>query len=86
MGRHFGVMEYAALMIVAYGTTYLMWWLDVVHAWALMSFGTLPIAVVLFLHVRKYRGPILNKTLAQTAKLLFVFSALFSAGVAIGAL
>jgi 1,4-dihydroxy-2-naphthoate octaprenyltransferase len=86
MGRHFGVIEYAVLMVVAYGTTYLMAWYDVVSTWALLSFGTLPIALVLFLHVRKHRGPILNTTLAQTAKLLFVFSALFSAGVVIGAL
>jgi 1,4-dihydroxy-2-naphthoate octaprenyltransferase len=86
MGRHFGVIEYAVLMMVAYGTTYAMAWFNVVSTWALLSFLTLPIAIVLFLHVRKHRGPILNTTLAQTAKLLFVFSALFSAGVAIGAL
>lgn len=86
LGRHFGVLEYAALMLVAYVTTYAMVWVDLVSPWALASFSTLPIAVVLFLHVRKHRGPILNTTLAQTAKLLFVFSALFSAGVVIGAL
>jgi 1,4-dihydroxy-2-naphthoate octaprenyltransferase len=86
LGRHFGVLEYAALMLVAYTTTYAMVWVDLVSPWALASFATLPIAVVLFLHVRKHRGPILNTTLAQTAKLLFVFSALFSAGVVIGAL
>ena len=86
MGRHFGVIEYAGLMIVAYGTTYLMAWFDIVSTWALMSFLTLPIAVVLFVHVRKHRGPVLNTTLARTAKLLFVFSALFSAGIVIGAL
>jgi len=86
MGRHFGVSEYGVLMIVAYGTTYAMWWFDAISAWALVSILTLPIAVVLFLHVRKHRGPILNTTLAQTAKLLFVYSALFSAGVVIGAL
>lgn len=86
LGRHFGVMEYAALMIVAYGTAYAMAWFDLVSVWSLISFLTLPIAIVLFVHVRKHRGPVLNTTLAQTAKLLFVFSALFSAGVVIGAL
>lgn len=86
LGRDFGVLEYAALMTVAYATTYAMVWFDLVSTWALASFSTLPIAVVLFLHVRKHRGPILNTTLAQTAKLLFVYSALFSAGVVIGAL
>ena len=73
-------------MIVADGTQYVLVWFDDMDAWALMSMMTMPIAVVLFLHVRKNRGPILNTTLAQTAKLLFVFAALYSAGVVIGAL
>ncbi len=85
-GRTFGVIEYAVLMVVAFGSAYAMVWFRYVSAWALISFLTLPIAIVLFLHVRKYRGPVLNKTLAQTAKLLFVFSALFSAGVVFGVL
>lgn len=85
-GRNFGVIEYAILLIVAFGSAYGMVWLRQVSAWALMSYLTLPVAIVLFIHVRKYRGPILNSTLAQTAQLLFLFSVLFSAGVVVGVL
>jgi 1,4-dihydroxy-2-naphthoate octaprenyltransferase len=85
-GRTFGVIEYAVLLVVAFASAYAMVWFRYVSAWALISYLTLPIAIVLFLHVRKYRGPVLNHTLAQTAKLLFLFSALFSTGVVVGVL
>lgn len=85
-GRTFGVIEYAVLLVVAFVSAYAMVWFRYVSAWALISYLTLPIAIVLFLHVRKYRGPVLNHTLAQTAKLLFLFSALFSTGVVVGVL
>lgn len=85
-GRTFGVIEYAVLLVVAFASAYAMVWFRYVSAWALISYLTLPIAIVLFLHVRKYRGPVLNHTLAQTAKLLFLFSALFSMGVVVGVL
>ena len=86
LGRTFGVIEYGVLMVVAFGSAYTMVWFRHVSTWALMSFLTLPIAIVLFVHVRKYRGPALNSTLARTAKLLFLFSVLFSTGVVVGVL
>ncbi len=85
-GRTFGVIEYAVLLVVAFASAYAMVWFRYVSAWVLISYLTLPIAIVLFLHVRKYRGPVLNHTLARTAKLLFLFSALFSTGVVVGVL
>lgn len=85
-GRTFGVIEYAVLLVVAFASAYAMVWFRYVSAWALISYLTLPIAIVLFLHVRKYRGPVLNHTLARTVKLLFLFSALFSTGVVVGVL
>lgn len=85
-GRTFGVIEYAVLLVVAFASAYAMVWFRYVSVWALISYLTLPIAIVLFLHVRKYRGPVLNHTLARTAKLLFLFSALFSMGVVVGVL
>lgn len=84
MGRSFGVAEYGVLVIGAYVVAWLMVWEDMVAEWALLSFVTLPVAVVLIIHLRKYRGPVLNQTLASTAKLLFVFSLLFSIGVVLG--
>lgn len=85
-GRTFGVIEYAVLLVVAFASAYVMVWFRYVSAWALISYLTLPIAIVLFVHVRKYRGPVLNHTLARTVKLLFLFSALFSTGVVVGVL
>jgi len=86
LGRGFGVVEYAVLLTVAYGAAYGMVWFQYVSTWALLPFLTLPAALGLFVHVRKYRGPVLNATLAQTAQLLFLFSVLFSAGVVVGIL
>lgn len=85
-GRTFGVIEYGVLLVVAFASVYAMVWFRYVSAWALMSYLTLPVAIVLFIHVRKYRGPVLNHTLAQTAKLLFLFSALFATGIVVGVL
>jgi 1,4-dihydroxy-2-naphthoate polyprenyltransferase len=85
LGRTFGVIEYGVLLIVAFGSVYAMVWLRYVSTWALISYLTLPVAIVLFVHVRKYRGPVLNSTLAHTAQFLFLFSALFSIGVVVGA-
>ncbi|MDH3297659.1 MAG: 1,4-dihydroxy-2-naphthoate polyprenyltransferase, partial [Gemmatimonadota bacterium] len=86
LGRDFGVIEFGALLTVAYLTAYALVWFQHVSAWALLSFLTMPAAVTLFVHVRKYRGPLLNTTLAHTAQLLFLFSTLFSAGVVVGVL
>lgn len=86
LGRGFGVVEYGFLLAVAYVAAYSMVWFQYVSTWALLSFLTLPVAVGLFVHVRKYRGPVLNSTLAHTAQLLFLFSVLFSAGVVVGVL
>ncbi len=86
LGRTFGVLEYGALLVVAFASVYAMVWFHHVSTWALMSYLTLPIAIVLFVHVRKYRGPALNSTLSRTAKLMFLFSALFATGVVVGVL
>lgn len=83
-GRAVGVAEYAFLLLGAYAIAWWMVWRHHVSAWSLLVYLTFPIAVVLIVHLRKYRGPILNQTLARTAKLLFVFSVLFSAGVVAG--
>lgn len=83
-GRAVGVAEYGILLVGAYTIAWWMVWREYVSAWSLLVFLTFPIAVVLIVHLRKYRGPVLNQTLSRTAKLLFVFSILFSAGVVAG--
>ena len=84
LGRAAGVVEFAGLLIGAYAVAWWMVWRDLVDAWALLVFLTLPVAVVLIVDLRRYRGPVLNATLARTAELLFLFCLLFSAGVALG--
>ncbi len=83
-GRPVGVAEYGVLLVGAYAVAWWMVWRRYVSAWSLLVFLTFPIAVVLIVHLRKYRGPVLNRTLSRTAKLLFVFSVLFSAGILAG--
>lgn len=83
-GRAVGVAEYGVLLVGAYVIAWWMVWANQVSAWTLLVFLTFPIAVVLIVHLRKYRGPVLNQTLSRTAKLLFVFSVLFSAGILAG--
>jgi 1,4-dihydroxy-2-naphthoate octaprenyltransferase len=86
LGRGAGVVEYGFLVFGAYAVAWWMVWEEMVSTWTLLAFVTLPLAFVLFVHVRKYRGPILNATLAQTAQLLFFFAVLFAAGVVTGQL
>lgn len=83
-GRAVGVAEYGILLMGAYVIAWWMVWGQQVSAWSLLVFLTFPIAVVLIVHLRKYRGPVLNQTLSRTAKLLFVFSVLFSVGILAG--
>lgn len=84
LGRTAGVVEYGLLLLGAYVVVWWMVWRGLVSPWTLLAFLTLPAAVVLIVHLRKYRGPVLNSTLAHTAQLLFLFCLLFSAGVVAG--
>jgi len=84
LGRGAGVLEFAGLLIGAYAVAWWMVWRDLVDAWALLAFVTLPAAVVLIVDLRRHRGPVLNATLARTAELLFLFCLLFAIGVVIG--
>jgi 1,4-dihydroxy-2-naphthoate octaprenyltransferase len=54
-----------------------------VSAWVCLPLLTMPWAVKLARSVARDRGPILNQTLAGTAKLLSIYGILFAVGIAL---
>jgi 1,4-dihydroxy-2-naphthoate octaprenyltransferase len=85
-GRGFGVAEYAALLLIAEIIPIVLVFGFGVHVLALAALITLPWAVKLIVTLNAHReGDILNRTLANTAKLLLVHGVLLSIGVALSA-
>jgi 1,4-dihydroxy-2-naphthoate octaprenyltransferase len=82
-GRSWGVLEYAILVVVSYAVPVAMFWLEWTGAWVLLPLLTLPWALKLTRSVARDRGPVLNRTLAGTAKLLSLFGILFAVGIAL---
>lgn len=78
-GRRFGVVEYAALLALAYAVA--LYLAATRQPWLLLTFVTLPRAFALVRTVQESEGAVLNACLAKTAQLLFVFSLLASVGV-----
>ena len=83
LGKHFTKIEYLLLMLVAY----------IVPAYISFKFGnkasiyivyfTMPIAIRLIIDIFYKSNHLLNNTLEGTAKLLFLYSILFSIGIII---
>jgi 1,4-dihydroxy-2-naphthoate octaprenyltransferase len=85
-GRAFGVAEYALLVAVAMIIPFVLVFGFGVHLAALASLVTLPFGLKLILTLKNERaGEILNRTLANTAKLLLVYGVLLSIGIALSA-
>ena len=82
-GRRAGVREYVFLLVLSYATPPLMMALGWVSAWVLLPELTVPWGVRLARSVARDRGPVLNETLAGTAKLLSLFGILFAIGIAL---
>jgi 1,4-dihydroxy-2-naphthoate polyprenyltransferase len=85
LGRRGTVAEYALLLGVAYATPIGLVLAGRLSAWALLPLITAPLAVVLYRRVRDQRGRALNPALGGTARLLFLFGALFALGIVLGA-
>jgi 1,4-dihydroxy-2-naphthoate octaprenyltransferase len=83
-GRAAGVAEYGLLLLLAYATPIYCWGSGQAPLWILLPAVTLPLGVSLLRQVSSLRGAALNRTLANTAKLLFVFGVLLSLGVTLG--
>jgi len=80
-GRQSGVREYVVLLIASYGVLFVLTLSAWATGWVYLPFLTVPWAVGLAKSVARDRGVALNRTLAGTAKLLFVFGLLFTIGL-----
>lgn len=80
-GRKSGVLEYAILMLAAYGTPVAVFAWGWTGAWVFLPLLTTPWAARLFRSVARDRGVALNRTLAGTAQLLSAFGVLFALGI-----
>ncbi len=83
-GERGALLEYALLLGLAYAVPLWLAASAALRPMVILPLATLPTAISLLLAVKSERGRALNPLLARTAKLLLVFGALFSAGIAFG--
>ncbi len=81
-GARFSRLEYALLLLAGYAAVLPM--LGSLGPWPLLSWLSLPLAVIVLRSVLRDEGAALNATLASTARLLLVFGLLLSVGVVLG--
>jgi 1,4-dihydroxy-2-naphthoate octaprenyltransferase len=81
LGRRAGVIEYAALLAVAYGAPVVALAAFGRSPWILLPLGTLPLAIRLVRTLANTAGKALNACLVGTARLLFFYGVLFVAGM-----
>jgi 1,4-dihydroxy-2-naphthoate polyprenyltransferase len=84
LGRRGAVAEYALLLGVGYAVPMGLVLTGRLSAWALLPLASAPLALVLYRRVRDQRGRALNPALGGTARLLFLFGALFALGIVLG--
>jgi len=77
-------IEYVLLIAGAYGMPILLFLAGMVSAWALLPLLSLPMAVIMIRAIYRRTGRLLNKGLAETARLALVFSLLLSVGLTLG--
>lgn len=85
-GRRFGIFQYRALLACSYGVTLIMGMTAGLGSWALLPWLTLPLAFGLSRSIGRDGGATLNTSLAGTARLLFLFSVLFSLSILLGSM
>jgi 1,4-dihydroxy-2-naphthoate octaprenyltransferase len=85
-GREWGVAEFIGLVAVSFLLPSLLVAAGRAPRTLLLVLVAAPLAVPLVRSLREERGPALNRTLAGTARLLLVWSVLYSAGLVLGGL
>ncbi|MGC1379355.1 MAG: 1,4-dihydroxy-2-naphthoate polyprenyltransferase [Anaerolineales bacterium] len=83
LGRKAMLLEYLACIAAAYLTPLGLWIFGLIPVGGLLSWISLPWAVILFRRFSQSDGRSLNKTLADTAQLAFIYTVLFSIGILI---
>ena len=83
-GRRTAILEYAALLAVAYAVPVGLLLTGRLEAWVLLPLVTLPLALRLAQRVATDRGRALNPSLGRTAQLSMLFGGLFALGIALG--
>jgi 1,4-dihydroxy-2-naphthoate octaprenyltransferase len=77
--------EYAGLYLLAYGTPAVLVLCGLLSPWALLPLATAPLAVKNLRGLLTQEGRALNAVLVATAKLVFLFGALFALGIYLSA-
>ena len=82
IGKRASRLEYVLLLAGAYAIPIILWLSGRMSAWVLLPIFSLPLALSLMRFIWKSAGgSILNQALANTAKLVLVYSLLLSAGL-----
>ncbi|MBN1609737.1 MAG: 1,4-dihydroxy-2-naphthoate polyprenyltransferase [Polyangiaceae bacterium] len=85
LGRRGAFAEFVALLGVSYAVPLVMVLAQLARATVLLSWATLPVALLLVRRLAHDEGRLLNRSLVTTARLTLMFGILFSAGIAFGA-
>jgi 1,4-dihydroxy-2-naphthoate polyprenyltransferase len=83
-GRRVGLVEYVTLVAISYAVPVGLVASGATSPWALLPLLSSPLALVLVFRVFRQQERELNSSLVETAKLLFLHSALLALGIGIG--
>ncbi len=80
-GKNFGLWEYKIMLFIAYAAVIFL-----AFTWrpVLLALLTLPLGIKLYRDLKNLEGPVLNKTLGLTGKLVLLYALLVSLGSILG--
>ncbi len=80
-GAAFTRLQYSVFTVITYSIPILFYFFYENNLWIFLPMLSLPYAVILIKMIYTLEGEALNKTLAQTAKLSFIYGLLFAIGI-----
>ena len=81
LGKTFSKIQYSTLILIPFLLPLYIWWNDENELSLIITIFALPIAFHLIKQVYSLTGKDLNRVLSRTARFLFIFTLLFSAGL-----